>query len=75
MCLAVPARILTVHGAEGDADIGGIVRRIGLAMTPGAGVGDHVLVHAGYAIAVLDEQEARESLELIRQLSGSEGLP
>ncbi len=49
--------------------MGGITRIISLALTPQAKVGDYVIVHAGYAIGILDEQEALETLELFRQIA------
>jgi len=71
VCLAVPTRILEVEGQEAEAEIGGVRRRISVALTPEVRPGDYVLVHAGFAISVLDEEEARESLELFKEL----GLP
>jgi hydrogenase expression/formation protein HypC len=71
VCLAVPTRILEVEGQEAEAEIGGVRRRISVALTPEVRPGEYVLVHAGFAISVLDEEEARESLELFKEL----GLP
>jgi len=68
MCLAVPTRVVRVSGEEGEAEIGGVTRRISLAFTPEAREGDYVLLHAGFAISVLDEQSARESLALMEEL-------
>ena len=68
MCLAVPTRIVRIDGEEGDAEIGGVVRRISLAFTPEARVGDYVLMHAGFAISLLDEESARESLRLLQEI-------
>ncbi len=72
MCLAVPTRILEVEGQEAAAEIGGIRRRISVALTPDVRPGDYVLVHAGFAISVLDEEEARESLNLFKELQEME---
>jgi len=69
MCLAIPARITSINGLEGDVEIGGVSRTIGLWLTPDAEVGDYVYVHAGYAISVLDEAEALESLRLLEELA------
>ncbi len=71
MCLAIPARITAVFDQQADAEVGGVVRTIGLWLTPEAKVGDYVYVHAGYAISVVDEEEAQESLSLLRQLAES----
>jgi hydrogenase expression/formation protein HypC len=73
MCLAVPTKIVSIEGEEAEAEIGGVRRRISIALTPEARVGDYVLIHAGFAISVLDEQEARESLEIFRELEAVEG--
>ncbi len=68
MCLAVPTRILRIEGEEADAEIGGVVRRISVAFTPEARAGDYVLMHAGFAISLLDEESARESLRLLEEI-------
>jgi len=69
MCLAIPALITSIEDKEADVEIGGITRRISLWLTPEAKVGDYVLVHTGYAINVLDQQEAEETLTLLRQIA------
>lgn len=63
MCLAVPGRVLDLSGDDpvmrtGRVDFGGVVKQINLAFVPDVGVGDYVLVHVGFAIAVIDESEA-----------------
>jgi hydrogenase expression/formation protein HypC len=69
MCLAIPAQIKSINGIEAEVDIGGVGRTIGLWLTPEAQVGDYVYIHAGYAISVVDEAEALESLRLLRELA------
>ncbi|MBN1661644.1 MAG: HypC/HybG/HupF family hydrogenase formation chaperone [Anaerolineae bacterium] len=69
MCLAIPARIVTIDGYQAEVKVGGVARTIGLMLTPEATVGDYVYVHAGYAISVLDEEQALESLRLLRELA------
>jgi hydrogenase expression/formation protein HypC len=69
MCLAIPAQIRSVNGLEGEVQIGGVGRTISLWLTPEAQVGDYVYVHTGYAISVVDEEEALESLRLLRELA------
>ena len=69
MCLAIPALIRTIEGKEAEADMGGISRRISLWLTPEAKVGDYVIVHTGYAINVLDQQEGEETLRLFEQIA------
>lgn len=76
MCLAVPARVLTIEGDEGTVDLGGITRQVSFAVTPDVKVGDYVLLHTGYAISIVDEEEARESLLLFEDLAqAGEELP
>ena len=71
MCLAVPTRVVRILGQEAEAEIGGVLRRISLAFTPEACVGDYVLLHAGFAINVLDETSARESLDLLEEMEAT----
>ena len=73
MCLAVPTRVVRIAGDEGEAEIGGVFRRISLVFTPEARVGDYVLLHAGFAISVLDEASARESLALLDEMEAALG--
>lgn len=67
MCLAIPARVIEVNGDLAKADFGGVVREVNVSLVD-AKVGDYILVHAGYAIQVLDEKEANETLELWREI-------
>ena len=76
MCLAIPALIKLIEDKEAEAAIGGITRRISLWLTPEAKVGDYVLVHTGYAINILNQEEAEETLrwlEEIAELAEEEG--
>jgi len=70
MCLAIPALIKSIEDKEAEAEIGGITRRISLWLTPEAKIGDYVLVHTGYAINILDQKEAKETLSLLEQIAG-----
>ena len=69
MCLAIPALIKSISGKEADVEIGGISRRASLWLTPEAKVGDYVLLHTGYAISIIDPEEARETLELLEEIA------
>lgn len=67
MCLAIPGRLIDAEDlgeltASGRVDFGGVVKRVSLACLPQARVGDHVLVHAGIAIALVDAEEAARIL-------------
>lgn len=73
MCLAVPGRILSLSGDDpltrlGRVDFGGIVKEINLAFAPQARVGDHILAHVGFAIAVIDEAEAARVFDHLREI-------
>ena len=69
MCLAVPMKIISVDGDLGTVDIGGTRRKIGLTLIDEPMVGDYVLVHAGFAIQKIDEEEANKTMELLRELA------
>ena len=69
MCLAIPAKIQTINGIEAEVEIGGVGRTISIMLTPDAQVGDYVYVHTGYAISVVDEADALESLRLLQELA------
>lgn len=72
MCLAVPGRIVAIEGEDplertAEVDFGGVLRSVSLACVPEAGLGDHVLVHVGLAISVVDEEAARRTRELLAE--------
>ena len=69
MCLAIPALIKSIEDQQAEVDIEGVTRQISLQLTPEAKVGDFVLLHTGYAISIIDETEAEETLKLLRELS------
>jgi hydrogenase expression/formation protein HypC len=73
MCLAVPGRILTIDGDDpvlraGRVDFSGIVKRVNLSYVPEARVGDFVLVHVGFAISVVDEEEAQKVFAYLSEM-------
>ena len=69
MCLAVPVMIRNIEGTQAMVELGGVKRMISLVLTPEAGVGNYVLVHAGYAIGIVDEEEAKETLHLLKEMT------
>jgi hydrogenase expression/formation protein HypC len=71
MCLAVPVRIVSIDGEYAEAEIAGLRRVISVALTPQASVGDYVLLHTGYAIAVIDEAEAEETLRILAEMANT----
>ncbi|MBT9130164.1 MAG: Hydrogenase isoenzymes formation protein HypC [candidate division WS2 bacterium] len=68
MCVAVPAKIVSISGEEAIVDFGGLYRTISLLFTPEAQVEDYVIVHAGYAISLMTEEEAVETITLLDKL-------
>jgi hydrogenase expression/formation protein HypC len=67
MCLAIPMRLVERKEMEGTVELDGVRRTISLMLLPEAEVGQHVLIHAGYAIGAVDEDEAMRTLELLRE--------
>ena len=71
MCLGIPAQIVEVLDREGGlakAEISGVRREVSVALCPEAAQGDWVLVHVGFALAKIDEDEARATLSLLEEL-------
>jgi hydrogenase expression/formation protein HypC len=73
MCLGVPGKVVSITPHEGDmhmgrVQFGGIQKEVCLSFLPEARVGDYVIVHAGFAISQLDEVEAAETFELLKQM-------
>jgi hydrogenase expression/formation protein HypC len=72
MCLAIPARVINIKEDKAQVDFGeGVLREVNVALV-NAKVGDYVLVHAGYAIQVLSEKEAQETIQLWNQILEAE---
>ena len=69
MCLAVPVQVVSIDGNEAEVEIGGVRRRVSIILTPEAKVGDYVLLHTGYAINVIDEAEAQETLKILEEMA------
>jgi len=69
MCLAIPTRIVAIEGERAIGEVGGVQREISIVMTPGVKVGDYVIVHAGFAIQVLDKTAAEETREIFGQMA------
>lgn len=77
MCLGVPGRILSIETnplgiTMGKVSFGGVTKEVCLAYVPEARVDDYVIVHAGFALNKLDEQEAQEVFDLLRQMGEME---
>lgn len=80
MCLAIPGKIISITNQLdetfrfGKVSFGGINKEVNLCMVPEANINDYVLVHVGVAISVVDEKEAQETFEYLRQLGEVEEL-
>lgn len=76
MCLAVPGKIVEINESDGlqmaRVDFGGVFREACLDYVPEAKVGDYCVIHVGFAISLLSEKEAMETLELLNQISNIE---
>jgi len=83
MCLGIPGKIISIEDnplgiSMGKVSFGGIIKEICLAFTPEAQVGDYVIVHVGFAISRLDEEEALQTLEMLaelEQIAAEQGEP
>jgi hydrogenase expression/formation protein HypC len=73
MCLAVPGKIISIDDGDpllrgGRVDFAGVVKQVNLAYVPEAQIGDYVLVHVGFALNTIDEDEARQVFEYLREM-------
>lgn len=73
MCVAIPSQIVEIQEGMATVDVGGAKRRISLLLVPDANVGDYVVVHAGFAIKHIDEQEARDTLRILEEIAKTPG--
>jgi hydrogenase expression/formation protein HypC len=73
MCLAIPGKITSISGDDplmrtGKVDFGGILKEVSLAYVPEANLGDYVIVHVGFALSRIDEAEAQQVFEYLREM-------
>ena len=73
MCLAIPGRVTSISGDDplmrsGKVDFGGVLKEVSLAYVPEVKVGDYVIVHVGFALSRVDEAEAQQVFEYLRQM-------
>lgn len=69
MCLAIPAKVVSMDGSIAKVDMMGNERMIGIDLVPEVQIGDYVLVHAGFAIGIIDDQSAKETEELLLEVA------
>ena len=68
MCLSIPAKIVSIEGSMAEVSVGGTLFKAGLHMIEDAKIGDYILLHAGFAIQKISEQEAAETLNILREM-------
>ncbi len=69
MCLGIPGRVIEIEKNVAKVDVGGLLRDISIELCPEVSPGEYVLIHTGFAIQKVDEEEAKETLELLRQMA------
>jgi hydrogenase expression/formation protein HypC len=80
MCLGIPAKVIELYEANGmkmaRVDFGGVLKEACMEYLPEVKVGDYTIIHVGFGLSILDEQEALETMELLRQIEaqGEEGI-
>jgi hydrogenase expression/formation protein HypC len=76
MCLAVPGKITEIYEVNGlsmgKIDFGGVIREVCLSYVPEAKVGDYTIIHVGFALNLIDEQEALETISLLNEIASQE---
>ena len=69
MCLGVPGKVVEIQKNVAKVDVGGVLRDISLDLCPEVSIGEYVLIHTGFAIQKVDEEEAKETLELLKKMA------
>ncbi len=76
MCLGIPGKITEIYEANGlpmgQIDFGGVTREACLSYVPEAKIGDYAVIHVGFALSVIDEEEAQQTLDLLKQIDAME---
>ncbi len=72
MCLAVPSKIIEINGKTAKVDVDGVIRETSIMLINDVKIGDYVIVHAGFAINILDEEAALQTLEDMRKILAAE---
>lgn len=68
MCLGVTARVVHIDGHKADVEFDGVTQTISIAMTPEVKIGEYVMIHAGFAISVIDQAQAEETMDLFLEI-------
>ncbi|MGV8981411.1 HypC/HybG/HupF family hydrogenase formation chaperone [Clostridium sp.] len=72
MCLAIPGKVLRIDGNKGVVEIGNMRREVFMHLVPEAKLNEYVLVHAGCAIQMIDEEEAKITLDILKEIAQNE---
>lgn len=68
MCLAIPGKIVSIKNNIAEVDFGGVKRSVGMDLLPCAKINDYIIVHAGFAIQILDTRDARKRIRLFKKI-------
>ena len=71
MCLSIPARVVKIKGDQADVSVGGAIFKAGLQMVENIKIGDYILLHTGFAIRKIDEEEALETLKILQEMQAA----
>jgi hydrogenase expression/formation protein HypC len=74
MCLAVPAKVISINGANAQADMMGNMTSADISLLENVQIGDYIMIHAGFAIQKYDETEAMATLDLLREMFEKTGM-
>ena len=69
MCLAIPAQVKSIDRPYADVEVGGVSRKVSIQLTPEVQIGEYVLLHTGYAISIIDAEEAEETMKLLLEIA------
>jgi hydrogenase expression/formation protein HypC len=72
LCLGIPGRVISLEGNNGFIEVGKVKREAFMHLVPEVEIGDYVLIHAGCAIQILDQEEASKAIEFLKELTGNE---
>lgn len=70
MCLGIPLKIIEINDSDAVGELNGIKRKIRIDLVKNVNVGDFVMVHAGFAIEIMKEEQAKEAIEILKELEG-----
>ena len=75
MCLAIPGKLVEKDGVKGTVDLGGFNKEVDLTFVPDVEIGEWLIIHTGFGLEIISEQDARENIDLLQQAYGNESIP